>query len=291
MSKAALGKHWYNNGVEEGYFIECPEGWVKGRLPVSDATRKKQSENSGMRKMTPEQKQIWLDKRRIFNENESLEHKKHKSEAISKAAKGKHLGKTPWNKGKKGIQKAWNKGIKTGKPSWNTGVKMSRKAKEKMSKAHKGKTPWNKGQKYQLSEKVKASMLQKEYETKRLNNSFNTSSPEEIYYNFLCEKYSKEDVIRQYKDERYPFQCDFYIKSEDLFIELNLSWTHGGKLFDKNSLQDIETLNRWKEKAETSEYYKNAIETWTVRDVNKYNTFIQNNLNFKIYYKEQDLYE
>lgn len=29
---AALGKHWYNNGIIQTYAFECPEGFKKGRL-------------------------------------------------------------------------------------------------------------------------------------------------------------------------------------------------------------------------------------------------------------------
>lgn len=60
----------------------------------------------------------------------------------------------------------------------------------------------------------------KSYETKRRNNSFNTSSDEEVYYNYLLQHFEETDILRQYRDERYPFNCDFYIKSLDLFIEI-----------------------------------------------------------------------
>ena len=30
--RASKGKTWYNNGFEERYYYECPEGWKKGRL-------------------------------------------------------------------------------------------------------------------------------------------------------------------------------------------------------------------------------------------------------------------
>ena len=39
------------------------------------------------------------------------------------------------------------------------------------------------------------------------------------------------------------------------------------------------------------EIYKNAIPTWTVRDYAKITTAKANNLNYKLYYKEEDLYE
>ena len=107
----------------------------------------------------------------------------------------------------------------------------------------------------------------------------------------LVEYYGADDVITQYSaDKRYPFNCDFYIKSKDLFIELNLSWTHGGKLFEGTD-EDLTKLAVWEEKAKTSEYYKNAIQTWTMRDVLKYNTAKQNHINYLVIYTEQDFTE
>lgn len=58
----------------------------------------------------------------------------------------------------------------------------------------------------------------KQIKTKRKNNTFNISKPEEICYQLLNEKY--KNIKRQYKSKLYPFNCDFYIKSLDLYIEL-----------------------------------------------------------------------
>lgn len=131
----------------------------------------------------------------------------------------------------------------------------------------------------------------KSFETKLKNHSFNTSSPEDKYYNYLCEKYGIEDVLRQYSEDRYPFACDFYIKSLDLFIELNLTWTHGGKLFDNKNSADTEKLAVWREKAKISKYYQQAIYTWTDLDIRKMNTALENKLNYKVYYSEEEMYE
>lgn len=60
------------------------------------------------------------------------------------------------------------------------------------------------------------------YKSKKQNNSFNSSSYEENFYSNLLTIFENSDVVRQYKDERYPFACDFYIKPLDLFIELNI---------------------------------------------------------------------
>lgn len=110
----------------------------------------------------------------------------------------------------------------------------------------------------------------KEYETKRKNHTFNTSKPEEKCFKMLCEKFGGEDVLRQYSDkERYPYQCDFYIKSRDIFIEYNGHWTHGKHPYDNSSEDDNRILNNWMEKSEHNAFYRVAIDVWTRRDVEK----------------------
>ena len=98
----------------------------------------------------------------------------------------------------------------------------------------------------------------------------------------LCEKYGKDDIIRNYKEERYPFYCDFYIKSKDLFIELNRHWTHGGHFFDESNEEDLKKLAEWQEKAKTSEYMEYAIINWTIRDPLKRSIAIKNKLNYEV---------
>lgn len=100
----------------------------------------------------------------------------------------------------------------------------------------------------------------------------------------LIDKYGQDNVIRQYRSTEYPYNCDFYIKSLNLYIECNFHWTHGGHEFDKNNPSDIEKLNEWKNKAKSSKYYKNAIKTWTIRDVEKKNIAKNNDLNYVIIY-------
>lgn len=119
-------------------------------------------------------------------------------------------------------------------------------------------------------------------ETMKLNGSFNTSEPEELFYKSLLEKYNKDDIIRQYKDERYPFNCDFYIKSEDLFIELNYHPSHNDHPFDKNNKEDLFLLDKLKE--ENSNWSNMIIDVWTVRDVKKLEIANKNNLNYIVMY-------
>jgi hypothetical protein len=131
----------------------------------------------------------------------------------------------------------------------------------------------------------------KEFKTKKLNGTCRTSKPEEAYYNILVERYGKSNVLRQYREKRYPYHCDFYIVSKDLFIELNLSWTHGDHPFDNENPADLTKLAEWQERAKTSKYYENAITTWTRRDPAKIATAKANKLNYIIYYKESELFE
>ena len=132
--------------------------------------------------------------------------------------------------------------------------------------------------------------LSKEYNTKSKNKSFHTSSDEEYFYGELLKIFNKNDVIRQYRDkERYPFACDFYIKSIDTFIELNLTWTHGYHKFDINNESDKNKLAIWKEKAKTSSYYRNAIKVWTIKDPLKQKIAKDNNLNYFVAYIPEDI--
>lgn len=136
---------------------------------------------------------------------------------------------------------------------------------------------------------------QKVYETKKKNKSFAKSDVEEQVYQELLKKFTIVD--RQYRNEKYPFACDFYIPKLDLYVEYNGSWVHGGKPF-KNSIEDIEKLKEWEIKAkeinfkgEEKKYYSNAIYVWTQLDPKKLKTFIENKLNYKIFYNLEQFYE
>ena len=117
---------------------------------------------------------------------------------------------------------------------------------------------------------------QKEYETKRKNKTYNSSKIEDISYSIIKEKHN--DIIRQYNCKEYPFACDFYIPSLNIFIECQYGWVHGKHAFDNNNNNDLLILEKWKSKH--TKYYDNAINTWTIRDVNKRNIAKKNNLKY-----------
>ena len=142
-----------------------------------------------------------------------------------------------------------------------------------------------------MSEIMSSSKIQeKRLNTLKLNGTIGLqiSNEEKLTFNKLKEKYL--DVINQYRDKyRYPFNCDFYIQSLDLFIECQYSWTHGGHPYNKEN--DKEKLELWKEKAKKSKYYQNAINTWTIRDVNKREIANKNNLNYLEFFSYKDFLE
>lgn len=99
----------------------------------------------------------------------------------------------------------------------------------------------------------------------------------------LVPQYGQDDIVVEYKDkDRYPFFCDFYIKSKDLFIECNFYWTHGDHPFDPDSEADAKIVDEWR--SMNNEFYYHAIYVWTDLDVRKRATALKNNLNFQSVY-------
>lgn len=156
----------------------------------------------------------------------------------------------------------------------NKGHEVSEKTRKAVSQSNKRRTV-----------EQRKIQVTKAFLTKMKNKSFNTSMPEENFYEMLLKKNINKTIYRQYKDKkRYPYYCDFYIKEEDLFIELNAHWTHGGHPFDPTSKKDLETLALWQEKAKQSKFYAQAIYIWTELDPKKQKCAKDNNLNYKAIY-------
>ena len=131
-------------------------------------------------------------------------------------------------------------------------------------------------------------IIEKSLNSKRKNNTFNTSKPEEELYQYI--KLNFPEVKRQYKDERYPWRCDFYIPKLDCFIELNGHPSHGRHAYNQNSIEDQIIVKKWKQRYNNGEHplYKRMIEGWTTRDVKKRETAKQNNLNYHEFWDLKD---
>ena len=173
---------------------------------------------------------------------------------------------------------------------------LERYGSENFMKSKFGKSKHRKNflSKYGVSNPSKLDVIkEKKYQTKKKNHTFNSSKIELEILTLLKTKFP--DVKSQYKDPRYPFACDFYIPSLDLFLEFQGTWTHGGHPFDETNPKDLELLELWKKKSEELNqrnqrkvFYLAAIETWTIRDPLKRKISKENNLNFKEFFSKKE---
>lgn len=125
--------------------------------------------------------------------------------------------------------------------------------------------------------------IQKAKETKLKNNTFRKSKAEDTFYNNLKLFIAADDIIRGYTEARYPFNCDFYIKSKDLFIEYQGHQTHGTQPYDANDPY-------CNAEAEYLQDYGFESTTYTIRDPNKIKIAKQNKINLLLIYPKNDSY-
>lgn len=126
------------------------------------------------------------------------------------------------------------------------------------------------------------SVKNKIFASKSVRGTFSSSESEDELYQMLCSYFGENDVLRNYSSVDYLFACDFYIKSRNLYIELNAHWTHGGHWFDKNALDDVKIIDVWTER--NTKYYRNAIHVWTIKDVEKRAVAQNNHLNYVVFW-------
>lgn len=123
-------------------------------------------------------------------------------------------------------------------------------------------------------------------ESKRRNGTFSTSSCEELAFQYLCVYFGESDVVRQYQSGVYPYCCDFYVKSLDAYVELNVHWTHGHHWFDAENADDLALVRRWENKC--TKFYQNAVHVWCDSDVRKRRCAAIHDLNYAVFWR-QDL--
>lgn len=147
----------------------------------------------------------------------------------------------------------------------------------------------------EIMDKINKEEIQKKcYITRKKNHSFNISKTEDKIYELLKEKFS--NIKRQYKSEKYPFACDFYILDLDLYIEFQGSWHHGRKNskiygpYDENNPEHKLLLKEWKNKSNKKQY-EYAIDVWTRRDLLKRKTAKENNLNWLEFWTIEEVKE
>lgn len=124
-------------------------------------------------------------------------------------------------------------------------------------------------------------VVRKVFASRLRNGTCNTSESEERLYGSLCERFGEDDVVRQYSSSEYAFACDFYVRSRDLYVELNAMWTHGQHWFGSGR-HDADVAAAWREKG--TAFYDNAVDVWTRSDVEKRETARRNGLNYVVFW-------
>ena len=150
-------------------------------------------------------------------------------------------------------------------------------------------------EKYGVDNVIKLAEIQdKITETKKKNGTYNKSLLEDLCYKIFCDKFGIDNIIRQYKDNRYinpnnnhKFNCDFYIKSLDLFIEIQGSNAHGEHPYYidiKLNQSSIDNINSDKRPSI-------SLKDFTYRDIIKRSIAKYNKLNYiEIFFKKQSYY-
>ena len=167
-------------------------------------------------------------------------------------------------------------------------VSKSNKIREKISNAQKGISK-------PITKEVTLKANQKRYLTRKKHNSFKISKAEDFSIFILSQVI---EIKSHYMSEEYPFTCDCYIPTMNLYIEFNYTWTHGRHPFNPDNPEDIQELNKLKEKSKElnfqnkpKAFYLNAIETWTIRDVKKRTMAKENNLNYLEFFTIEKYFE
>lgn len=122
-----------------------------------------------------------------------------------------------------------------------------------------------------------------------------TKSKSEQYFEGKLKEFDI-DFIAQFKDEKYPYYCDFFLPKYDCYIELNIYWLHRKHWFNSKNTNDLKTIEEIKNKVEsssgeTSKFYKRCIEVWTEVDLEKREVARKNNLNYKVFWTQEEIEE
>ncbi len=119
--------------------------------------------------------------------------------------------------------------------------------------------------------------------TKRERHVGRESNPEKRMLEILISIFGPDDVEVEFSSEKYPYACDYHIKSRDMYIELNAHWSHHDHWFDEDDISDKNLLNHWKSRH--TKYYDNCVSVWSGRDVMKRRTARDNNLNYLVFWR------
>lgn len=126
------------------------------------------------------------------------------------------------------------------------------------------------------------SLVEKMLATKDAHGTHNGSASEDVVYDKLVGVFGASDVVRQYRSDAYPYFCDFYIPSRNMYIECNGYISHWRHWFGSDE-SDSDTLADLREKLSPA-FYDKLEKVWRGADVAKRETARKNNLNYVVFW-------
>lgn len=303
---------WYNNSEKEIQLKDSepiPEGFIRGRLPKPkriDFLKKQVSKEALYNKFIIENisfkdmpKEFGVSERDIRilltyygikkNIKQASKNNKYRRTHEQSLEVGKKSGKTQ--------RYSWNKKSEKEKADWakkcsKAQLCMSEDVKQQKSQAYRD---WWFGlsEEERLEINSKRSVTEKETwfsnkedilsrrkitEKENRQNRLCRSVAEQKMFDALIEVYP-DTIYDTRVDNRYPFFCDFYIPSEDLFIELNAHPSHGRLPISELTFDEY------------SKYPQKWVDVFARRDVEKQNTAKNNGINYIMIYPSATLDE
>lgn len=117
------------------------------------------------------------------------------------------------------------------------------------------------------------------------NENFENLGLEQVF-TLLSERFGRNNVFRSYgihpSDARYPHNCDFYVRSLDLFIELNCHHSHGGHWFDEGNKRDVQRRDQLL--AADTARSRRSVDVWCKKDVIKRHDAQRSGINFLVFW-------
>lgn len=185
---------------------------IANTLNISSATVNRFLKKFGISKTEDQRRKAISQTKQNKTEEEKAEYSKH----ISKARKGKGLGRPPWNKGLRGAQVAWNKGLHTeGKPRTEESL-----AKARQTCLEKYGVDWA-CQRPEARLKGQNSKANLDFEQLLINNKI---------------EYSREFPIGSYS---YDFRVGKYLIEVNPYATHNSSWGIRGNQPKANNYHKI----------------------------------------------------
>lgn len=143
-----------------------------------------------------------------------------------------------------------------------------------------------------INEKINDILKEKENydEDEKYSNKRFNSKDEKVLYEKLCNKFGKDNVLKEYKSTIYPWNCDFYIKDKNMFIEYQGTWSHFGKAWEGSHGEKIKLTEMLKKLTEKNKSrYMSAIKNWTIMDSAKRQWAKNHNLNWIEFFNIEDM--